>query len=304
MHAALSGIGNLIVRVNDRHAGGRLLAQVAARLLETAKDPAHLARLGADHFAVVMTEARTAADAAWLGDEVQRHCLGRAFGVEALIRWNSPELGLVPPIKFIPLLEETGLIVEVGRWALEQATRDHRRWRDSGGSAPRIAVNVSAVQLRRPDFVDSMRQVIGPDAGPCGIDIELTESPVMEDVHSTIAKLQALRALGVRVSVDDFGTGYSSLAYLARLPVQILKIDRAFVRTMLEGANTMMLVSTMVSLAHSLQMEIVAEGVETRASTGCRRPSARPGWRAWNGATPADRRSGRRRGAAAQCAHP
>jgi diguanylate cyclase (GGDEF)-like protein len=187
----------------------------------------------------------------------------RLEGVEALIRWNSPELGLVPPVRFIPLLEESGLIVEVGLWALRRAALDHALWRAQGLAAPRIAVNVSAVQLRESDFVSRVAALLAEQVAPQGIDIELTESLLMEDVESNIQKLYALRDYGVSLSIDDFGTGYSSLAYLAKLPAEILKIDRAFILTMLDDPNTMTLVSTMISMAHSLRMKVVAEGVET-----------------------------------------
>src|SRR6267143_1928381 len=134
----------------------------------------------------------------------------RIDSVEALIRWQSPELGLVPPMQFIPLLEETGLILEVGAWALRQAAFDHRRWRKLGLAAPRVAVNVSPVQLRRRDFVESVRKVLGADTGPPPIDLEITESRIMEDVKTSIEKLEEVRLLGVEVAIDDFGTGYSS----------------------------------------------------------------------------------------------
>ncbi|HEY4081037.1 MAG TPA: EAL domain-containing protein [Burkholderiaceae bacterium] len=192
---------------------------------------------------------------------------GRTHGVEALIRWRDPDrAGLVPPAEFIPLLEETGLIVEVGAWALQQAVRDHARWRGMGlPLVPRIAVNVSAVQLRRSDFVQTVRRAIELDDGPPGIDLEITESLVMEDIESNIVRLEQVRELGVGIAVDDFGTGYSSLRYLAQLPVQTLKIDRVFVDSMLKEASGMTLVSTMISLAHSLSLKVVAEGVETEA---------------------------------------
>jgi diguanylate cyclase (GGDEF)-like protein/PAS domain S-box-containing protein len=186
----------------------------------------------------------------------------RILGVEALIRWNSPERGLVPPSEFIPLMEQTGLILEVGAWALRQAAADHRRWMEDGLAAPRIAVNVSAIQLRRPDFVRTVAET-SADGTPSWIDIEITESVLMEDVETTVAKLEALRELGVSIAIDDFGTGYSSLAYLARLPVQTLKIDRSFVNTMLIDSNVMTVVSTMISMAHNLNAQVVAEGVET-----------------------------------------
>jgi diguanylate cyclase (GGDEF)-like protein len=186
----------------------------------------------------------------------------RILGVEALIRWQSPELGLVPPLKFIPLMEETGLILHVGDWALRQAVRDRALWLGQGLAAPRIAVNVSAIQLRRREFLATLREALGQCAAPVGIDLEITESLVMENIQGNIAKLRAIRDLGVEIAIDDFGTGYSSLAYLAKLPVQILKIDRSFISGMLKDADTMTLVSTMISLAHSLRLKVVGEGVE------------------------------------------
>lgn len=187
---------------------------------------------------------------------------GAITGAEALIRWNDPETGLVPPGHFIQLLEETGLILEVGSWALTQAVRDHSHWLDLGVPAPRIAVNVSPIQLRQRDFVETVKRAISLGASPTGIDLEITESLVMEDVDGNIAKLGAIREMGMTIFIDDFGTGYSSLGYLAKLPVQSLKIDRSFVITMLKDPNTMTLVSTIISLAHSLKLKVVAEGVD------------------------------------------
>ena len=188
-------------------------------------------------------------------------------GVEALIRWQSPELGLVPPMKFIPLLEETGLILPAGSWALRRASLDHRRWVDQGLKAPRVAVNVSSIQLRQRDFVGSVEQAIIEGVAPTGIDLEITESLIMdmEDIQGNIEKLKSVRGLGVSIAIDDFGTGYSSLGYLAKLPVQTLKIDRSFIITMLNEANAMTLVRTMISLAHSLGLKVVAEGVDSEA---------------------------------------
>ncbi|HXL75682.1 MAG TPA: EAL domain-containing protein [Burkholderiales bacterium] len=184
-------------------------------------------------------------------------------GVEALIRWRSPELGLVPPMKFIPLLEETGLILQVGSWALRRAALDHRSWAEQGLKPPRVAVNVSPIQLRQRDFVRDVEHAIIEGIAPVAIDLEITESLIMQDIHATIEKLILLRKLGLQVAIDDFGTGYSSLAYLARLPVETLKIDRSFVITMLEDPNTTTLVHTMITLAHSFQLKVVAEGVES-----------------------------------------
>lgn len=181
--------------------------------------------------------------------------------VEALIRWNSPELGLVPPGHFIPLLEETGMIIEVGAWALRRAVRDQQFWREQGLRVPRVAVNVSALQLRQADFAEVVRDAIAGAASPT-IDIEITESLVMQDIEANIVKLKALRSLGVDIAIDDFGTGYSSLAYLARLPVQALKIDRSFISAMGGDTDVMTVVSTIVSLAHAMRLKVVAEGVE------------------------------------------
>ena len=186
----------------------------------------------------------------------------RIEGVEALIRWQSPELGLVPPLQFIPLLEETGLILEVGAWALRRAVLDHRTWTERGLPAPRIAVNVSPIQLRKRDFVASVEEAMRLGSVPPGIDLEITESLVMEDIEANMKKLEAVRVLGASIAIDDFGTGYSSLAYLAKLPVNSLKIDRSFIITMLRDPAIMTLVSTIISLAHSFNLKVVAEGVD------------------------------------------
>jgi diguanylate cyclase (GGDEF)-like protein/PAS domain S-box-containing protein len=186
----------------------------------------------------------------------------RIVGVEALIRWQSPDLGLVPPMKFIPLMEQTGLILEVGAWALRRAAADHRSWVEQRLQAPRVAVNVSAIQLRQREFVGAVEQAISEGVAPTGIDLEITESLVMEDIEGNIQKLKEVRALGVGIAIDDFGTGYSSLGYLAKLPVHALKIDRSFIITLLNDSDAMTLVSTIISLAHSLKLRVVAEGVE------------------------------------------
>jgi EAL domain-containing protein (putative c-di-GMP-specific phosphodiesterase class I) len=184
-------------------------------------------------------------------------------GVEALIRWQNTEIGLVPPMEFIPLMEETGLILNVGTWALRQAVREHQEWVDRGLDAPRIAVNVSAIQLHQRDFVEVVVDAIGGGSMPTAIDLELTESQLMRDVPGNIGKLNALREMGMKVAVDDFGTGHSSLAYLAKLPVDALKIDRSFIITMLDDPGVMALVQMIISLANSLKLTVIAEGVET-----------------------------------------
>ena len=187
----------------------------------------------------------------------------RVTGVEALLRWQNPDMGLVQPSNFIPLMEETGIIVEVGAWALRQACLDRSRWLESGLKAPRVAVNVSTVQLRRNDFVRMVENVLRAAGNEPGIDIEVTESLIMQDAADNIAKLHTVRDLGVKIAIDDFGTGYSSLGYLTKLPVQVLKIDRSFIISMLDDPSAMTLVSTIISLAHALRLEVVAEGVES-----------------------------------------
>ena len=184
-------------------------------------------------------------------------------GVEALLRWNDPETGLVPPKEFIPLLEQTGAILDVGSWVLRQAAADHRRWKRLKLLAPPVAVNVSAVQLRNRGFVQVVRDVVGHPGKSPAIGIEITESMIMHDADDTVGKLGEICRMGVQVAIDDFGTGYSSLSYLARLPVHALKIDRSFVSEMTDEPNTMTMVSTIIQLAHSLRLKVVAEGVET-----------------------------------------
>jgi diguanylate cyclase (GGDEF)-like protein/PAS domain S-box-containing protein len=189
---------------------------------------------------------------------------GKIAGAEALIRWNNPRTGLVPPVRFVPVLEEIGLIHEVGRWAMRKALEDHRRWRHAGLAAVRIAVNVSPLQLRSRGFVAEIKQAIDDDAhAASGLELEITESLIMEDVRHTIASLQAIRALGVTIAIDDFGTGFSSLNHLSRLPADALKIDRSFVIDLTVTPEGLALVSTIINLAHSLKLKVVAEGVET-----------------------------------------
>jgi len=186
------------------------------------------------------------------------------LGLEALIRWNDPEAGLVLPGDFVPVLEESGLIVEVGRWVIEQATADIQSWRDRGLHVPRVAVNVSEVQLRHPNFVAMVLKAIGyPNVLDAGIDLEITETMVAQDAGTNVQKLSHLRAAGMQVFMDDFGTGYSGLSQIARLPIDALKIDRAFIANMTTSTEQMAIVSTIINLAKALNMFVVAEGVET-----------------------------------------
>ena len=189
----------------------------------------------------------------------------RVVGVEALMRWNGPDGKPVSPAKFIPILEQTGLIVEAGRQALVAANQTYRAWQARGLRAPRVAVNVSALQLRRQSFIADLRAALvdlADDGG--GVDVEVTESLLMSDVEQTTRKLNELRAMGLHIALDDFGTGYSSLAYLSRLPIDTLKIDRAFVRGMTAHRTDLSIITSIVSLAQALQIQLVAEGVETQ----------------------------------------
>jgi len=188
---------------------------------------------------------------------------GKLTGAEALIRWNDPVSGLTLPGRFIPILEETGLIHDVGRWALRKAIEDYQRWRNEGLPAVRIAVNVSPLQLRNQNFVAEIKQAVSVAAdAAAGLQLEITESVIMQDVDHSIGSLLAIRALGVTIAIDDFGTGFSSLNYLAKLPVDTLKIDRSFVE-MVSATGGLTLVSVIINLAHALKLNTVAEGVET-----------------------------------------
>lgn len=186
-------------------------------------------------------------------------------GCEALIRWNDPETGLVPPGRFIPLLEENGLILEVGRWALGRAAADFSALHAMGLKPPRIAVNASMIQLRRKGFEEDVKRSISQMGMAPGLDVEITESVIMTDIEATIGMLHRIRDLGARIVIDDFGTGYSSLRYLSKLPIHTVKIDRSFIMAMEQSADDMAIVSSIMSLAHSLNLNVVAEGVETEA---------------------------------------
>jgi diguanylate cyclase (GGDEF)-like protein len=191
---------------------------------------------------------------------------GAMRSAEALLRWRHPERGFVPPDEFIPVAEETGQIGAIGIWVLQQACRQARAWRDQGLPPLRVGVNISAVQFHQPGLVESVRAALD-DAGlePRHLEIELTESCVMSNPEESISVLEALSRMGVLVSVDDFGTGYSSMSYLRRFPIDKLKIDKTFVAEMDTRADDASIVQAIVSLAHGLQLKVVAEGVETQA---------------------------------------
>ena len=189
---------------------------------------------------------------------------GKIAAVEALVRWNSPELGFVSPGAFIPVAEESGLIVPVGDWILRQACRDGQAWRDAGLPEFAVAINVAAEQFMQRDFVDCVREALSHSGlEPRFLEVELTERTVMSDADAVVRVLQELKDVGVELSVDDFGTGYSSLAYLSRFPIDILKIDVAFVRGLPEDTSSGAITGAIIAMAHGLNLHTVAEGVET-----------------------------------------
>lgn len=194
---------------------------------------------------------------------------GDVVGLEALIRWSDPETGLVAPAKFVPLLEETGLITDIGNWAMREAMAASVRLSGGGGTPLRIAVNVSPIQLRDGSFVRNVESAVNefPD-GASRLALEITESVVMDDIEDNVRMLDAIRAKGIDIAIDDFGTGYSSLAYIGRLPVSVIKIDRSFVHGMTEEGGSKSIVETIILLTHTLGRRVVAEGVETEEQAG------------------------------------
>ncbi len=190
---------------------------------------------------------------------------GRLIGAEALLRWDSPQLGAVSPATFIPQAEKMGLIVPLGQWVLDTACRQLARWSESENTAHlMLAVNISMRQFHQPDFVEQVLMSIArAGANPARLKLEITESLLLDNTEDVIAKMTTLNALGLGFSLDDFGTGYSSLSYLKRLPLDQLKIDRSFVQDVLTDANNAAIARTIIALAHSLELEVIAEGVET-----------------------------------------
>jgi diguanylate cyclase (GGDEF)-like protein/PAS domain S-box-containing protein len=190
---------------------------------------------------------------------------GAITGSEALMRWSHPERGEIPPIEFIPLAEESGAILELGRWILETACRQTRTWQaETGRDELTISVNVSGRQMADPDFVADVGRVLSEsELDPQSLILEITESVLVLNVEATVAAFRALKALGIRLAIDDFGTGYSSLSYLRQFPVDILKVDRSFVASLDGGSDSMALVKSIVSLSSTLRLDTVAEGIET-----------------------------------------
>jgi diguanylate cyclase (GGDEF)-like protein/PAS domain S-box-containing protein len=189
---------------------------------------------------------------------------GRVCGLEALLRWPRPGQANVSPAVFVPILESLGLITEVGSWVIRRVCRQMAEWQRAGQGPLQVAVNVSGQQVIEGDLIDGIRQsLIDHQLDPQWLEIELTESSLMENTSHTIASLQTLQALGIKVSIDDFGTGYSSLAYLRRFPIDKLKIDIAFIREVTSNPQDAAIARTIIELAHSLNLQVIAEGVET-----------------------------------------
>jgi diguanylate cyclase (GGDEF)-like protein len=189
---------------------------------------------------------------------------GHGIGFEALARWRNPLRGMVAPINFIPLAEETGLIVPIGEWVLRTACAQIRDWQAGGWTAMTMAINLSPRQFRDKGLPALVRRVIAETGlAPWHIELELTENAAMQDVDASVAMMRELKAIGVQLSIDDFGTGYSSLAYLKRFPLDKLKIDQSFVRNMATDANDAAIVRSVIALGHSLNLRVIAEGVET-----------------------------------------
>jgi EAL domain-containing protein (putative c-di-GMP-specific phosphodiesterase class I) len=191
---------------------------------------------------------------------------GRITGLEALLRWQHPELGLIPPITFIPIAENSGLIVPIGEWVLRTACSQAQKWQEEGQLRVPIAVNVSAVQFRQegfPKFIGKMLQETG--LAPQYLELELTESLLLSNADVTFSVLQRLKSMGLKLTIDDFGTGYSSLSYLKQFPVSKLKIDRSFIRDVAEKPDDGAIANAIIGMAKSLNLKVIAEGVENEA---------------------------------------
>jgi len=189
---------------------------------------------------------------------------GMIVGVEALIRWQHPQRGLLPPEQFVPIAEDCGLILPIGRWVLREACLQARTWLQAGLPPITVAVNTSAIEFRSKDFLENIRATLEDTRlEPHYLELELTESVLMRDAESTDSVLHALADLGVKLAVDDFGTGYSSLSYLRRFPIDTLKIDQSFVNHMTSNPDDATIVSAVISMGKSLRQRVIAEGVET-----------------------------------------
>ncbi|ABA20272.1 Putative diguanylate phosphodiesterase (EAL domain) with Response Regulator Receiver modulation [Trichormus variabilis ATCC 29413] len=191
---------------------------------------------------------------------------GKIVAAESLLRWHSPELGFVSPSEFIPLAESTGLIVPIGQWVIANVCHQIKSWHDSGVDFLTISVNLSAMEFNKPDLIQRITESLKTNnIAPHYLEIELTESMIMQDLNSAIFTMNKLQSLGVRLAIDDFGTGYSSLIYLKNLPVNTLKIDRYFIHNVAKDKQKSAITKALVEMAHNMNMQVVAEGVETES---------------------------------------
>ncbi|TFV82812.1 bifunctional diguanylate cyclase/phosphodiesterase [Blastococcus sp. CT_GayMR16] len=238
-------------------------AQGKNRLVSYADGMAEAARRRAD----LAQDLARAADSGQLAVHYQptvRLTDGRTTGFEALVRWNHPDRGLIPPVEFIPLAEETGAITGIGRWVLSEALRQGAEWTATTGTPLRMAVNLSPRQFQDGDVVADVVAALEETGFPAGqLTLEVTEGVLVRDVDAVVAQLEALRTLGIRIAIDDFGTGFSGLSYLRHLPADIIKIDRSFVSDLPTGRSATTLITSIVELARTLGLDVVAEGVET-----------------------------------------
>jgi EAL domain-containing protein (putative c-di-GMP-specific phosphodiesterase class I) len=185
--------------------------------------------------------------------------------MEALLRWRHPEIGMVPPDEFIPVAEDTGLITALGYWVLETACRQIRQWQDAGHDHLSVAVNLSALQFRQHDLLERIHGTLEA-TGICAhqLELEITESTIMDDLDTAASTMRALHCSGIRISIDDFGTGYSSLSHLKRFPINTVKIDRSFIRDITTDPDDAAIVGAIIAMAHNMELKVIAEGVETQ----------------------------------------
>ncbi|MBD2725467.1 EAL domain-containing response regulator [Nostoc sp. FACHB-892] len=191
---------------------------------------------------------------------------GKIVAAESLLRWQSPELGLIYPTEFISLAESTGLIVPIGKWVLKNVCKQIKGWRDAGIYSLTVAVNLSVIEFNQPDFIHNIVNFIAMNnLEPDDLELELTESMIMQDVNSAIATMSKLQSLGINIAIDDFGTGYSSLIYLKNLPINTLKIDRYFIHNVANDSQKSAITQALIQMAHNLNLDVIAEGVETES---------------------------------------
>ena len=256
---------------------GELLGAITSRLAKQASLRTHLAsNLGAKKFGsemqiIEISLRRTLEQKEFKQFQVHYQpqldiSSGKIIAVESLVRWQSPELGMVSPSELIPIAESTGLIVPIGEWILQSVCEQTRIWNQAGFYSLRVTVNVSVYQLTQPNFVQKVAYFLEKNQlDPSTIELELTESAIMQDVNSTIVVMQELQSLGVKIAIDDFGTGYTSLIYLKKLPINTLKIDRYFIHNIAEDKQKAAITMALIQMAHNLNFHVVAEGVETIA---------------------------------------